>query len=168
MAERFRVCFVCLGNICRSPAAEIVFRWHIGNAGLAGLVDVRSAGTSNWHVGDAMDPRARTALIEAGYSRSEVLAHRARSFTSLSFRDFDLVLGMDRSNEQELLALAADERAEGKVRLLRSFEPGPPEGEDLDVLDPYYGIPSDFAEMVEVVERACGGLLEEITRLLAS
>ncbi len=156
----FRVLFVCLGNICRSPTAEGVMRALVERAGLSGEIEIDSAGTGAWHVGEPPDGRARAAAGERGI----VLEGRARQITSGDLKYFDLVLAMDGSNLRELRRIAGDESEASKVRLLREFDPRrEADGHgDLDVPDPYYGGERGFEEVVDLVERACEGLLEQI------
>ncbi|MQY05899.1 low molecular weight protein-tyrosine-phosphatase [Actinomadura macrotermitis] len=154
----YRVTFVCTGNICRSPMAESVLRHHVEEEGLD--VEVDSSGTGGWHVGDDADHRTIAALRQAGY-RS---AHAARQFETAWFGHYDLILALDEGHLRELRALAPDQEARGKIRLLREFDPAA--GDDLDVPDPYYGSPADFEHVLELVEAAMPGLLEEIRTAL--
>jgi protein-tyrosine phosphatase len=151
-----RILFVCLGNICRSPTAEGVMRQKLREAGLADDVDVESAGTGGWHVGHAPDERASAA---AG-ARGITLESRAQRFLTEHADEFDLILAMDRQNEADIRALAP--AAEGKLHLLREFDPEAVEAGDLEVPDPYYGGDSGFEDVLDMVERACDGLVEEI------
>lgn len=148
------MCFVCLGNICRSPTAEGVFRHLIDEAGLAGAVEVDSAGTGDWHVGDPPDRRAVAAASGRGYA----LDGRARCFRAGDFDRFDLIVAMDRSNEADLRALAPTPDAADKVVVLRDFDP---EGGQGDVPDPYLG-EDGFDEVLDVIESSCRGLLDHI------
>lgn len=102
----YRVCFVCTGNICRSPMAEAVFRAHVAEAGLAHRIAVDSAGTGGWHEGDGADPRAISVLEAAGYA----LDHRARQFQASWFERLDLVIALDAGHLRELRALAPTPR----------------------------------------------------------
>ncbi|MFI1713570.1 low molecular weight protein-tyrosine-phosphatase [Streptomyces sp. NPDC053513] len=149
----YRVCFVCTGNICRSPMAEHVFRRRVEEAGLGGLVEVDSAGTGGWHEGDGADPRAVTVLDENGYTS----AHVARRFRSSWFSALDLVIALDEGHLRELRALARTPDEAARIRLLRSYDPAA--GAGLDVPDPYYGDREDFEECLEMVEAASEGLL---------
>jgi protein-tyrosine phosphatase len=153
-----RLCFVCLGNICRSPTAEGVMLALVQREGLQGDFTIDSAGTAGYHVGERPDRRtlatARTHGVE--------LPSRARKWLASDFANFDLVLAMDANNRAELLALAPDQRARDKVLLLRSFEPNA----ELDaaVPDPYYGGAEGFEEVFAICERACRGLLVSLRR----
>jgi protein-tyrosine phosphatase len=149
-----RVLFVCLGNICRSPTAEGVMRALVREEGLEDEIVIDSAGTGDWHAGDPPDRRATAAAA----SRGVVLEGRARQIKPADFEDFDLLLAMDTSNYEDLLALAPDGAAE-KVRLLRSYDPTATE---LDVPDPYYGGAQGFEDVLDMVERASRGLLDEL------
>jgi protein-tyrosine phosphatase len=149
----YRVCFVCTGNICRSPMAESVFRTRVEEAGLGDLVEVDSAGTGGWHEGDGADPRTVAALEENGYDSD----HIARQFQSSWFSRLDLVIALDSGHLKALRRLAPTPQDAEKVRLLRSYDPAA-DG-DLDVPDPYYGEIDGFEECLETVEAASLGLL---------
>ena len=153
-----RICFVCLGNICRSPTAEAVMRHLVKQEGLAQRIEIDSAGTGDWHVGDPPDRRARAV----GAARGIPLGGTARQFTAADFARYDHVIAMDGSNRDELLRMAAGPADRAKVRLLRSFDPSAPPG--ADVPDPYYGGPRGFDEVFDICERACRGLLEHLQR----
>ncbi|MEU5833877.1 low molecular weight protein-tyrosine-phosphatase [Streptomyces diacarni] len=153
----YRVCFVCTGNICRSPMAEAVFRAHVRDAGLDGLVEVGSAGTGSWHLGEAEDSRTTAVLREAGYP----LSHAARQFEAEWFERYDLIVALDAGHAAELRALARTTDQAARVRLLRSYDPEA-EPEDLSVPDPYYGGERGFTACLEMVEAAVPGLLSEV------
>ncbi|MFC6580640.1 low molecular weight protein-tyrosine-phosphatase [Planomonospora parontospora] len=154
----YRVCVVCLGNICRSPMAEVVLRKAVADRGLDGLVTVDSAGTGGWHQGRPMDERAAEALAGRGYDGS---AHRARQFLREWYGQADLVLAMDRENLRALRRLAPPG---ADVRLFRSFDPAAPEG--AEVPDPYYGDHEGFTEVLEMIEAAAEGLAGELAERL--
>ncbi|MGW0967850.1 low molecular weight protein-tyrosine-phosphatase [Streptomyces sp. NPDC002516] len=152
----YRVCFVCTGNICRSPMAESVFRAHVERAGLDELVEVDSAGTGGWHEGDGADERT-VAVLEAGGYES---GHAARQFQASWFSRLDLVIALDTGHLKALRRLASSAEDAGKVRLLRSYDPAA--GDDLDVPDPYYGHLDGFEACLEMVEAASPGLLAAV------
>lgn len=153
----YRVCFVCTGNICRSPMAEIVFRARVAEAGLDELVEVDSAGTGGWHEGDGADPRTVAVLEDSGYAGD----HTARQFRSSWFSRLDLVIALDSGHLGALRRLAPTEQDAEKVRLLRSYDPAAGD-DDLDVPDPYYGGLDGFEECLEMVEAASTGLLAAV------
>jgi len=153
---KIRICFVCLGNICRSPTAEGIMRGLVQQAGLAGRIEIDSAGTGDDHVGEPSDPRSQ----EAAAARGVRLDGRARQFQAVDFARFDYVLAMDRENHRALLALAPGPGDRGKVSLLRSFEPG--HASKRDVPDPYYGGERGFDRVIDICEASCQGLLAHI------
>jgi protein-tyrosine phosphatase len=153
----YRVCFVCTGNICRSPMAEAVFHARVADAGLDGLVEADSAGTGGWHEGESADPRTMAVLAENGYG----LDHTARQFQRSWFSRLDLVIALDAGHLRALRRLAPTEQDADKVRLLRSYDPAADRG-DLDVPDPYYGGVEGFEECLEMVEAASDGLLAAV------
>jgi protein-tyrosine phosphatase len=155
-----RICFVCLGNICRSPTAEAVMRALVARDGLERRIAIESAGTGDWHVGQTRDKRSRAV----GEARGIPLTGRARQFTAPDYDRFDHVIAMDRSNRDELLRMARNERDRAKVSTLRAYEPGAAAGVDVDVPDPYYGGPGGFDEVFDICEAACRGLLEALLR----
>jgi protein-tyrosine phosphatase len=156
----YRVCFVCTGNICRSPMAESVFRARVAEAGLEDLVEVDSAGTGGWHEGESADPRTVSVLDEHGYGTE----HTARQFQPSWFARRDLVIALDTGHLKALRRLAPTEEDAQKVRLLRSYDPAA--GGDLDVPDPYYGGRAGFEECLAMVEEASTGLLASVRERL--
>jgi protein-tyrosine phosphatase len=154
-----RLLFVCLGNICRSPTAEGVMRDLVEREGLQEEIELDSAGTGSWHVGEPPDARASATAARRGIT----LDGRARQVHGPDFEDFDLILAMDSSNLAELRRLAPGEQQRAKVRLLREYDPASAGRRDLDVPDPYYGAPGGFEEVLDLVQAACGGLLVQIT-----
>ncbi len=152
------VLFVCMGNICRSPAAEGVFRHLVHERGLNGSVRIDSAGTIGHHAGQPADARMRRAADRRGYD----LASRARKVDADDLRGFSLVVAMDRANVDDLEALHGG--ASDRVRLLGEFLPdemqnhgGPP-----DVPDPYYGGDYGFEQVLDMVEAACPAILDAV------
>jgi protein-tyrosine phosphatase len=143
--------------------AELVVRGELERAGLAGKVEVDSAGTGNWHVGGPMDRRARAELARHGYDGS---GHRARQIDRSWLDDYDLLVAMDRSNLRNLGQMAADSRlAADRIALFRSFDPKAPRA--ADVPDPYGGDGDAFAEVFELVQAAARGLASQLADLLA-
>jgi len=133
-------------------------RHLVADAGLDDRVDIESAGTGDWHVGEPRDARSRAA----GERRGIPLGGRARQFTAEDFARFDYVLAMDRRNLAALTEMAPDAEARAKVRLLRSFDPA--SAPDADVPDPYYGGPDGFDRVFDICEAACRALLGELRR----
>jgi protein-tyrosine phosphatase len=153
MARRIGVLFVCLGNICRSPLAEGVFRHLVEREGLAGRFDIDSAGTSSYHIGEPPDARTITLARQRGVT----LEHAARQVTTTDFDRYDYILAMDASNLGKLQRISRDK---AELALLRSFDPDA--ADDLEVPDPYFGGPDGFAHVHDLVESACEGLLAHI------
>jgi protein-tyrosine phosphatase len=152
---RVRVLFVCMGNICRSPAGEGVMRALVTEAGLAAQVDVASAGTLGLHAGKLPDSRMRAAASRRGYE----LTSRARKFTGADFGAFDLILTMDDDNRRNVLALASTEEQRARVRAFCDFCDKHP---DKTVPDPYYGGPEGFEHVLDLLEDGCRGIVETI------
>jgi protein-tyrosine phosphatase len=153
----FRICFVCTGNICRSPMAETVFRSLVRQAGYADSIGVISAGTGDWHVGESADARASATLTAHGY---EAPAHRAKQFDPDWFAHLDLVVAFDRSQERTLRAWANDESDRGKVQLLLSFDKE--QAANTEVPDPYYSDARLFDAVLGMIERASVALFRQI------
>ena len=153
-----RVLFVCMGNICRSPTAEGVFRRLVRDEGLENEIEIDSAGTGGWHVGEPPDARA----TDAAHRRGIELAGAARQFAPADFDRFDLILAMDEENRRDLLRVAPGDEARAKVRLFREFDPASNGSGDLDVPDPYFGGEQGFEHVLDLVDAAARGLLDEI------
>lgn len=151
-----RVCFVCLGNICRSPTAEGIMQALVSEAGLDAMIEVDSAGTDAHHIGERADARSR----RTAKSRGIELHSRGRKFEVEDFECFDYVLAMDHENLERLHARARDAAGRKKTVLLRSFDGEPDEA----VPDPYYGGPSGFEDVFDICDRSCRGLLEHVRR----
>ena len=180
----YRVCLVCLGNICRSPMAETVLRAALAAAGLDGAVVVDSAGTGDWHVGDAMDPGARAALATRGHDGS---AHRARQFQPSWLPRRDLILAMDARNLADLRRMARGQDAD-RIRLFGEVgglaeAPGrlgpaaaggqasgvvPPGGSRAggDIPDPWGGGPDEFGHVLDLLGAAAPVIVARLARLL--
>lgn len=153
-----RVLFVCLGNICRSPTAEGVFRDHLAQAGLADRVEVDSCGVGSWHVGKAPDARAREAAARRGIDLSGL---RARQLAADDFERFDYVLAMDHDNLAAIEALRPD-GSDAVTGLFLAFAGLP----DRAVPDPYYGGEEGFETVLDLIEAASRGLVAEIASRL--
>ncbi|MEA3439688.1 MAG: low molecular weight protein-tyrosine-phosphatase [Chloroflexota bacterium] len=151
-----RICFVCLGNIVRSPLAENLFRHHAERTGAADRYVVDSAGTSAWHLGERPDARMRRVAKRRGL----VYDGRARQFKSSDLDEFDLIVAMDLENADDLHRMARTIDQSDKIQLMRAFDPQA--GADLSVPDPYYGGIDGFEVVYEIVERSVLGLLEEL------
>ncbi|WP_040168076.1 low molecular weight protein-tyrosine-phosphatase [Microbacterium gorillae] len=161
--DPFRVVFVCTGNICRSPMADVVFRAQVAAAGYGDRVASRSAGTGDWHVGERADRRTLDSLARRGYDGS---SHRARQFTTEDFERSDLIVALDRSHERILQNWASTPAEHDAVVLLTSFDPqaaGTP-----DVPDPYYAGPEMFDEVLTMIESATAALFRQVRPGLSS
>ena len=152
-----KVLFVCLGNICRSPTAEGVFRKVVVEAGLSDLIIIDSAGTHAYHVGEPPDRRAQETAARRGVDISGLRGRRA---TENDLDEFDYVLAMDRENLHNLLAIAQEHHRE-RIKLFMEFAE---DQEQKDVPDPYYGGPSGFDRVMDMIEEASEGLLTEIRK----
>ena len=157
----YRIAVVCLGNICRSPIGEVVLAEKVARAGLDDRVEVTSAGTGGWHVGEPMDRRAAAVLAASGYDGS---AHRASQFEPHWHDEYDLILAMDGSNHADLHELATRGQTE-RLRMFRDFDPRAV-GADRDVPDPYYGGEDGFAHVLATVERTCDAIVAALEREL--
>lgn len=157
----YRITVVCLGNICRSPIGEAVLRARLADAGLSEQVVVDSAGTGDWHLGHPADPRTIAVLDEAGYPHD----HIARQIAPHWMDGIDLLLAMDEANYTDLVAMLP---ADGgpQLRMMRSFDPAlahlPEPHPDLAVPDPYYGGPEDYTEVLQMIEEAADGLVDDL------
>jgi len=156
-----KILFVCLGNICRSPTAEAVFRTIAAREAPELALTIDSAGTGGYHIGAAPDERSQEAARRRHYDMSQL---RARRVESLDFERFDLILAMDRSNWSHLRQLAP-RAARERVRLFLEFAPGA--GTD-EVPDPYYGGPNGFEHVLDLIEAASLGLIEHIKERYSS
>ncbi len=151
---RQRILFICLGNICRSPAAEGIFQHLVDERGLADQFMIDSAAIGPWHIGDLPDPRMRRCGARHGYNFNS----RARQFSSADFDHFDLIIGMDQENLRAIRTKARNKEDEQKIRLMADYlrhHPSHP-----TIPDPYYGSDRDFELVIELLEDACEGLLD--------
>jgi protein-tyrosine phosphatase len=158
------ICFVCSGNICRSPTAEVVLHTLIDEVGLSDSVAVDSAGIGDWHAGADADRRAVAALRRRGYP---VRLHCARQIRAADLARCDLLVALDAEHARALRRMATSPDEAAKVRLLRSFDPAAGAG-DLDVPDPYYGGPRTFDHVLDLIEAGCRGLLTEVQAAVAA
>jgi protein-tyrosine phosphatase len=156
LSENKRICFVCLGNVVRSPLAKNIFLSLADQAGTSHKYGVDSAGISAYHVGERPDARMRRVAGRYGLQYDG----RARQFRRRDFDRFDLIIAMDSTNRQDLIQLAPDEGARSKIHLLREYDPQG--GPNAPVPDPYYGGIDGFEEVYTIVERSCKGLLREL------
>jgi protein-tyrosine phosphatase len=149
----YKLLFVCLGNICRSPSAENIMNYLLKQAGLSEQIITDSAGTSSYHIGSPPDRRMRTAAQKRGLE----LVGEARQFEEFDFEDFDLILAMDKSNYYDILRLDPRQKYRDKVRLICDFAKS---HRDQEVPDPYYGGAEGFNYVLDLLFDACDGLLQ--------
>lgn len=151
----FKLCFVCLGNICRSPTAEGVFQHLVNERGLQPYFEVDSAGTSAYHVGESADSRSQQTARQHGIT----LHSKARQFESSDLDYFDLILAMDQENLLNIQRLDNGSTYDNKIGMLRDFDPEPGTGE---VPDPYHGGTRGFENVFQIVRRSCSNLLDQL------
>ena len=159
MATPFRILCVCMSNVCRSPTAEAVLRHLIARKGLADRIEVSSAGTHGYRAGDACDPNSQRAAWAKGYDLSSI---RARRIGWQDLEDFDLILAMDRTNLYNLRRMATEDQLM-RIRLLMDYATHFTEDE---VPDPYLTLGARFDLVLEMIEDAASGLIEELRRQL--
>jgi protein-tyrosine phosphatase len=152
-----KILFVCMGNICRSPTAEGVFRHKVAEAGLEDRIAIDSAGTHAYHVGQPPDLRAQKTALNHGFDLSE---QRARRVTADDFEQFDYVIAMDSDNESDLHAVCPA----GYEQRIHRFLKFAPSSMESDVPDPYYGGSNGFEKVLALVENAADGLLDHLRR----
>ncbi|HET6527759.1 MAG TPA: low molecular weight protein-tyrosine-phosphatase [Balneolaceae bacterium] len=150
----FKICFVCLGNICRSPTAEGIFQHLVNERGLQAYFEVDSAGTSAYHSGQSANQNSQRTANKYGIT----LHSKARQFKTFDLDYFDLILAMDNQNLANINRLTNDKHGQ-KVRPLRAFDPDPEHGE---VPDPYAGGREGFENVFKIVKRSCEHLLDEL------
>jgi protein-tyrosine phosphatase len=160
--EPYRILMVCLGNICRSPMAEVLLRAELDRAGLGGKVTVDSAGTGDWHKGEPMDERAAAELARRGYDGSR---HRARQIQSSWLQEYDLLVAMDQRNFQQLSATATGfPGLSDRIAMMRSFDPNA--AADAEVPDPYSGSPEDYTTVFDLILPAAQALATSLAAVL--
>lgn len=152
-----KVMFVCLGNICRSPVGEAVFRHLVEERGLGHKYDCDSSGTSAFHVGAEPDPRMGITAEKHGVP----MDHSAQKFKKEHYDQFDLIMAMDQSNYKDILSVTQNQKLREKVHMLREFDPD--STPDAEVPDPYYrGGMEAFEEVYQIVNRSCDKLIDEL------
>ena len=160
MNKTLKICFVCHGNICRSPLAQGVMESLVKKEGLEEIILISSAGVSGWHAGEPPDIRMQNTARKHGVT----LESRARHFQANDFKQMDMVLAMDHSNFKTLKAMRPLADTQDKLFLFRSFDPE--NKGDLEVPDPYYGGDRGFELVFKMVERACPEILEHLKTML--
>ena len=156
--KKTKVLFVCMGNICRSPSAEAVFRQIVEQNRLADVISIDSAGTHAYHIGETPDSRSQIAAQQRGIDMS---LQRARKVHSTDFEQFDYILAMDHSNYYDLMHLAKTESQRQKIALFMDFAEA---WQETEVPDPYYGGGRGFEQVLDQVEAASQGLLQTILK----
>jgi len=157
--DPYKLCFVCLGNICRSPTAEGLFIHKVKEAGLESYFFIDSAGTAAYHTGETANSRSQSTANAHGVNLPSI----ARQFEYADLEEFDLILAMDSSNLQNIEDMDRRSRYGSKVYLMREFDPTPQDGE---VPDPYYGGQQGFENVYQILERSCEALLDELKPLI--
>lgn len=153
----YKLLFVCLGNICRSPAAENIMNYLVAEKNMEDRIWCDSAGTSSYHVGSAPDSR----MVSAARKRGMQFTGESRQLEKADLEKFDLILAMDRENYRDILALDRQGMYHDKVRMMCDFCR---HHEMKEVPDPYYGGPAGFDRVIDLLLDACGGLLEDIAQ----
>ncbi|MDR9418476.1 low molecular weight protein-tyrosine-phosphatase [Gracilimonas sp.] len=157
----YKLVFVCLGNICRSPTAEGIFLHKVKEEGLENYFYIDSAGTAAYHVGESANSKSQATANKHGIH----LPSKARKFEYADLEEFDLILAMDSENFSNINALDRKSRFENKIKMMRDFDPEPGNGE---VPDPYYGGMQGFENVFRVLERSSEALLEELKPYIKS
>ncbi len=157
--DPYNVCFVCLGNICRSPTAEGIFQHLVNERKLSPYFFIDSAGTSAYHIDEPANSKSQWTADQHGIK----LHSRARRFEATDLDEFDLILAMDQENLRNLRKLSRNGQHTEKIKLIRNFDPQPEDGE---VPDPYYGGMNGFQNVFNVLKRSCESLLDELEGLI--
>lgn len=153
--QPYQLCFVCLGNICRSPTAEGIFQHLVNKKSLHPYFFIDSAGTSAYHIGEKANSKSQSVANQQGVK----LNSKARRFETADLAEFDLILAMDHENFRNIRALDNSDRYSYKIKLMRDFDPTPENGA---VPDPYYGGINGFQQVFDVINRSCNSLLTEL------
>ena len=153
----YKICFVCLGNICRSPTAEGIFQHLVNQRGLQSYFYIDSAGTSAYHIGEPANSKSQWVANQQGVK----LHSKARRFEPADLEEFDLILAMDSENYSNIIRLDKNGSYAEKIKMMRDFEPKP---DSRDVPDPYYGGMDGFQNVFDVIMRSCEGLLDELEK----
>ena len=153
----YKIVFVCLGNICRSPTAEGIFQYEVNGRGLQSYFEIDSAGTAGYHIGEKADPRSRETALKHGVS----LLSKSRKFVAFDVDYYDLIIPMDQNNLRDIHSLVSDPQALLKIVLLRNFDLEA-NADSLDVPDPYYGGESGFENVFQMIKRSCSKLLDKL------
>jgi protein-tyrosine phosphatase len=153
----FKLCFVCLGNICRSPTAEGVFQHMVNERSLQPYFEVDSSGTSAYHIGESANVHSQRTANDHGIT----LHSKARRFEASDIHYFDLIIAMDRSNLANIKKLDAGNKGKDRIMLLREFDPEP---ENNEVPDPYSGGREGFENVFQIAKRSCKQLLDELEK----
>ncbi|HEX6889492.1 MAG TPA: low molecular weight protein-tyrosine-phosphatase [Chryseolinea sp.] len=153
--SRKKVLFVCLGNICRSPLAEAIFKHKVKQKNLEHFFDIDSCGTSNYHIGDIPDTRTFAIAKKHGVE----IDHIVRQLTSQDLVEYDYILAMDKNNHENILRLCHSDDHKGKVFLMREFDDL---GKGEEVPDPYWGKEREFQEVFDILDRSIEKFLEQL------
>ncbi len=153
--DPLKICFVCLGNICRSPTAEGIFQHLVNERSLQPYFEIDSSGTSAYHIGESANSKSREVANQHGVT----LHSKARKFESSDLDYFNLIFAMDKENLANIRQLDKGNKYRDKIMLMREFDPGP---EGNEVPDPYYGGLQGFENVFQVVKRSCETLLDEL------
>jgi protein-tyrosine phosphatase len=155
--KKIKILFVCLGNICRSPLAEALFKQKVKQAGLEHCLEADSCGTSNYHIGEPPDSRTIANARKNGIT----IHHLGRQLSVHDLEQFDYIIAMDQSNLENIHYLGRNHAVAGNVSLMRAYDP---EGKGQDVPDPYYGGERGFQEVFEILDRSLEGFLKFLVK----